>query len=112
MAGDSTQTAVYVTQDAGKTWAAPSMPLEGAGASVFLSAQEAIIYNGKQFYVTHDAAHTWVTVSPNIAFSDSFADMEFINAKSGWVLTFDSTNNHRSLYRTTDGGATWSPVIP
>jgi photosystem II stability/assembly factor-like uncharacterized protein len=112
MAGDSTQTAVYVTQDAGKTWVAPSTPLDGAGASVFLSADEAIIYNGTQFYVTQDAAHTWVTVSPNIAFADSFADMEFINAKSGWVLTFDSTNDHRSLYRTTDGGATWSPVIP
>ena len=112
MAGDSTQTAVYVTQDAGKTWAAPSMPLDGAGASVFLSAEEAIIYNGAQFYVTHDAAHTWVTISPNIDFGDSFAGMEFVNAQSGWVLTFDSTNNHRSLYRTTNGGATWLPVLP
>ena len=45
----------------------------------FLSAQEAIIYNGEQFYVTRDAARTWSTVSPDIVFGDSFADMDFVN---------------------------------
>jgi len=110
MAGDSTQTAVYVTTDAGKTWAVPSMPLEGAGASVFLSPQEAVIYNGELFYVTQDAARTWVTVTPNVAFGESFAGMDFVNTSLGWVITFDGT--HRSLYRTMDGGATWSVVIP
>ena len=110
MSGDSTQTAVYVTQDAGKTWAVPSPPLEGAGASVFLSPQEAVIYNGEQFYVTHDAARTWIAVTPNVVFGDSFAGMEFVDTSLGWVLTFDG--NHRSLYRTTDGGTTWSAVLP
>jgi photosystem II stability/assembly factor-like uncharacterized protein len=110
MSGDSTQTAVYITNDAGNTWAVPSEPLDGAGASVFLSPQEAVIYNGEQFYVTHDAARTWVVVTPSIAFGDSFTDMEFVNVSSGWVLTYDG--NHRSLYRTTDGGTTWSAVIP
>jgi photosystem II stability/assembly factor-like uncharacterized protein len=86
--------------------------LDGACASVFSSAQNAVIYNGTQFYVTHDAARTWVTVTPNIAFGDSFAAMDFVSASSGWVITYDSTNNHRSLYRTTDGGATWVVVIP
>jgi photosystem II stability/assembly factor-like uncharacterized protein len=111
MAGDSSQTVVYVTQDAGNTWAPPSMSLNGAGASVFVSAQDTILYNGKQFYVTRDAAHTWATVTPNTAFGDSFAGMDFVNAQSGWVLTLDAAN-HRSLYRTTDGGATWVVVIP
>ena len=111
MAGDSTQTAVYVTQDSGNTWATPSLPLHGAGASVFLSAQEAIIYNGEQFYVTHDGARTWVTVSPNISFGDSFAGMEFVNTLSGWVLILDAAN-HRTLYKTTDGGTTWSVILP
>ena len=112
MSGDSTQTAVFVTNDSGNTWAVPSTPLEGAGASVFLSPQEAVIYNGIKFYVTHDAARTWVTVTPNITFGDSFAGMDFVNTSSGWVLTFDPSTNHRSLYRTTDGGTTWSAVLP
>lgn len=111
ISGDTTQTAVYVTQDGGKTWAAPSTPLDGAGASVFLSPQEAVLYNGKQFTVTHDAARTWVTVSPNVAFGDSFADMDFVNTSTGWVLTLDA-NDHRALYRTSDGGATWLAVLP
>jgi photosystem II stability/assembly factor-like uncharacterized protein len=111
LAGESTQTAVYVTNDAGNTWALTPTLIPNAGASDFLSAQEAIIYNGGQFYVTRDAARTWTIVSPNIVFGDSFAGMDFVNLNTGWVITVDP-NNHRSLYRTTDGGATWLPVIP
>jgi photosystem II stability/assembly factor-like uncharacterized protein len=110
MSGDNTQTAVYVTQDGGKTWAVPSTPLDGAGHSVFLSPQEAILYNGTEFHVTHDAARTWVTVSPNVSFGDVFADMDFVNTSTGWVLTLDA-NDHRALYRTTDGGSTWLAVL-
>jgi photosystem II stability/assembly factor-like uncharacterized protein len=110
MASETSQTAVYVTEDAGQTWAVPSMALEGAGPSEFLSPLEAVVYNGKQFYVTHDAARTWVTVSSNVLFGDSFAGMEFINPLSGWVLTFDG--NQRSLFRTYDGGTTWFAVLP
>lgn len=111
ISGDATQTAVYVTNDAGKTWAVPSLPLDGAGASVWLSKQEAILFNGKQFYVTHDSARTWVTVSPNVDFSNSFLSMDFVNTSVGWVLTIGAYNHH-ALYRTTDGGTTWSAVLP
>jgi photosystem II stability/assembly factor-like uncharacterized protein len=85
--------------------------IPNAGPSEFLSAKEAILYNGQQFYVTRDAAQTWTTLSPNIVFGDSFASMDFVDLNTGWIITLDP-NNHRSLYRTNDGGATWSPVIP
>ena len=111
MSGDSTQTAVYTTNDAGNTWTLTPTLIPNAGASEFLSAEEAIIYNGEQFYVTRDAARTWSTVSPNIVFGDSFASMNFVNLNIGWVITVDPAS-HRSLYRTNDGGATWSPVLP
>ncbi len=111
LASESTQTAVYVTNDAGNTWTLTPTLIPNAGAADFLSAQEAIIYNGGQFYVTRDAARTWTSVSPNIVFGDSFAAMDFVNLNTGWVITVDP-NNHRSLYRTTDGGVTWLPVIP
>jgi photosystem II stability/assembly factor-like uncharacterized protein len=111
MAGDSTQTAVYVTHDAGNTWMLTPTLIPGAGASDFLSAQEGVIYNGEQFYVTRDAANTWNIVTPATAFGESFANMDFVNTSLGWVITFDA-ENHRSLYRTSDGGATWSSVIP
>jgi photosystem II stability/assembly factor-like uncharacterized protein len=111
MSGEETQTAVYITNDAGKTWTLTPTLIPNAGASDFLSAQEAIIYNGEQFYATHDAARTWSTVSPNIVFGDSFADMDFVSPNTGWVVTVDPAS-HRSLNRTNDGGVTWSPELP
>jgi photosystem II stability/assembly factor-like uncharacterized protein len=111
MSGESTQTAMYVTNDSGDSWTLMPMILSGAGETEFLSAQEVVMYDGEQFYVTHDAARTWVTVAPDIVFGETFANMEFVNTLSGWVITLDPTTNHRSLYRTSDGGATWFPVI-
>jgi photosystem II stability/assembly factor-like uncharacterized protein len=110
MSGDSTQTAVYVTNDSGESWSLTPTLIPEAGASNFLSAEEVIIYNGEQFYVTRDRARTWTTVAPDIVFGDSFATMEFVNPNSGWVITV--AGDTRSLYRTHDGGATWLPVTP
>ena len=112
LSGESTQTAVYVTSDSGDTWSLMPTIINGAGETEFLSDEEAIVYDGEQFYVTRDAARTWVTVAPDILFGETFAYMEFVNTMSGWVITLDPTTNHRSLYRTSDGGATWFPVIP
>lgn len=111
MSGDSTQTAVYVTRDGGDTWTLTPTLIPEAGASDILSADEVIIYNGEQFYVTHDAARTWATVTPDIVFGDSFVTMDFVNPNSGRIVNLDA-NGHRSLYRTHDGGATWFPVAP
>jgi photosystem II stability/assembly factor-like uncharacterized protein len=111
MSGDSTQTAVYITRDGGDTWTLTPTLIPEAGASDILSAEEVIIYNGEQFYVTHDAARTWATVTPDIVFGDSFVTMDFIEPNSGWIVILDA-NDHRSLYRTHDGGATWSPAAP
>lgn len=111
LSNESAQTAVYITNDAGNTWTLTPTLIPGAGASRFLSAQEAIIYNGDKFYVTRDAAQTWTIVTPNLKFGDTFANMDFVNPDAGWIITADA-NNHRSLYRTADGGATWQPVIP
>ena len=110
MSGDSTQTAIYVTNDGGDTWTLTPTLIPEAGESEILSAQEAVIYNGEQFYVTHDAARTWTTVSPDIVFGDSFVTMEFVNPNSGWIVTL--ADDERALYRTQDGGATWLPATP
>ena len=112
MSGESTQTAIYVTHDSGDTWSLTPTIIDGAGETDFLSSEEAILYDGEQFHVTRDAARTWVAVDPDIAFGETFAGMQFENTMSGWVITLDPTTNHRSLYRTSDGGATWFPVIP
>jgi len=107
---DETKLAVYVSNDAGNTWSLTPVLIPNGGSADFLSAVEAVIYNGEQFYVTHDAARTWSIIPPAVAFGETFAMMDFVNSATGWVIT--DSNDHRSLYRTNDGGATWSPVIP
>jgi photosystem II stability/assembly factor-like uncharacterized protein len=109
---DTINLAVYISDDSGKTWSLTPTLIPGAGSADFLSANEAVIYNGSQFYVTRDAARTWSIIPPDVLFDESFAGMDFVNALSGWVITVDPTTNERRLYRTSDGGATWFPVIP
>jgi photosystem II stability/assembly factor-like uncharacterized protein len=108
---DNTNLAVYTSDDSGDTWLLMPTLIPNGGSADFLSATEAVIYNGEQFYVTRDAARTWTIIPPDIKFGETFAGMDFVNALSGSVITLDPTNNGRSLYRTSDGGATWSPVV-
>jgi photosystem II stability/assembly factor-like uncharacterized protein len=109
---DESKMAFYVSNDSGNTWSLTPTFLPNGGSVDFLSATDAVVYNGEQFYVTRDAAQTWNTISPEIVFGDTFASMDFVNTSSGWVLTMDPTTQHSTLYRTTDGGSSWFPVIP
>ena len=110
VASNESKMAVYISNDAGNTWSLTPTLIPNGGSADFLSASEMIIYNGGQFYVTRDTARTWSIIPPDIVFGDTFALMDFVNTSTGWVITVDPTNQ-RTLYRTSDGGATWFPVI-
>ncbi|HEY5731925.1 MAG TPA: hypothetical protein VIS72_17900 [Anaerolineales bacterium] len=111
LTGDTYQLAVYVTRDSGSTWVLTPTLIPDGGSADFMSAEEIIIYNGNQFYVTRDAARTWSIIPPDVKFGDVYAGMDFSDPGTGWVITLDP-NNHRSLYKTGDGGATWFPIVP
>jgi len=111
IASDESKMAVYISNDSGETWSLTPTLIPVGGLADFLSATEAVVYNGQQFYVTRDAARTWSIIPPDVNFGDTFASMDFVNPNTGWVITVDPTTNHRSLYRTSDGGATWFPII-
>ena len=108
---DQNQLAIYASHDAGNTWSLTPTLIPNGNATNFLSTTDAVIFNGDQFYVTKDAAQTWNTVPADPKFHDTFAMMDFVNTSTGWVITSDA-NSHNSLYRTSDGGATWSNIIP
>ncbi|MCC6298219.1 MAG: hypothetical protein IT314_02895 [Anaerolineales bacterium] len=109
---DTSNLVIYTSNDAGNSWSLTPTLIPNGGDADFLSASEMIVYNRDQFYVTRDAANTWSIIPPDVKFGDSFSNMDFVSATTGYVVTQDPTTNHRSLYRTDDGGATWFPVIP
>lgn len=112
LASAEMQTLIYTTDDGGSTWTPAPVNLAGAGPLEILSAQEMIFYSSDQFYVTKDAANTFSAITPDIAFGESLSGMSFANSFTGWVVTTDPSSNHRALYKTTDGGLTWFPIIP
>ncbi len=99
--------AVYVSHDGGKSWARTPTLIPQGGQMNFVSDKDGFVWNGTSFYVTHDAAQTWTTVNPDVAFAESFAGMDFVSTTVGFVITSDASNNH-ALYKTTDGGKTWN----
>lgn len=110
MAGEVPQTAIYTTDNSGNAWRLTPTLIPGTGEIDFLSGQEAVLYNGEQFYVTRDAARTWTAIAPDLVFGDGFVTMDFVTPLAGWLVSMDDSDN-RSLYRTHDGGATWLPVL-
>ncbi|HEY2980155.1 MAG TPA: sialidase family protein [Anaerolineales bacterium] len=109
--GNEYHLAVYVSSDGGDTWSLTPLLIPNGGSADFVSAQEGLVWNGDQFYVTRDAAQTWTTVAPDVVFGDTFARMDFVRLADGWVITYDSTSRY-GLYRTADGGATWTSLFP
>lgn len=111
MSSENPQLAVYSSNDSGNTWLLTPMLIPHGSAADIVSVEEIVIYNGSQFYVTRDAAQSWIAISPDVVFGDTFAGMDFVAASTGWVIALDPTTGHRSLYKTADGGATWFPVV-
>jgi photosystem II stability/assembly factor-like uncharacterized protein len=76
------------------------------------SPKDFFVWDGSApFSASHDAGASWTTVTPNINIQDNLVSMQFINASTGWALTSDA-NSHRMLYKSVDGGATWTVLIP
>lgn len=104
---------IYATHDGGATWSR-STSFARNGASIdFASWKDVFGYAlSDVFHVTNDAGATWRTVTPNVRFSElayQFLGMDFISPTAGWIL-IENESRMTSLYRTTDGGATWTQL--
>jgi photosystem II stability/assembly factor-like uncharacterized protein len=104
-------TLVYRTTDGGETWT-PGQVIAGGRPADFFSFHEGVAWgNGNQFNVTRDAGQTWGALVPNQDFSASLVSFQFVNPLVGWALTTNEVQDP-SLFKTTDGGATWSLIVP
>lgn len=108
--GETLRTAFYLSRDGGGTWQFASI-VPRAEAVDFVGAAEGILWAEDRFYLTTDGAQTWAALTPDVLFGETFAGMDFVNLMTGWALTYDETGQ-RGLYRTDDGGATWTPLLP
>jgi len=101
----------YVSHDSGQTWTA-STPVAQGGFLAVGSATDFFVWDGSTpLNASHDGGASWSTITPNIDIKDNMVSMQFVNATTGWALTSDASS-HRSLYKTIDGGNTWTTIIP
>jgi photosystem II stability/assembly factor-like uncharacterized protein len=103
--GATYRTGFYATHDGGVNWEFVTF-MPGAGAVDCVSPSDGFFWTGEQFFVTQDGAQTWTTINSDTLFGKSFAGMDFVNTRTGWVWTYDQSGKY-GLYKTTDGGATW-----
>lgn len=99
--------AIYDSGDGGATWELTPTMIPQGGSLDMVSTKDGFAWNGTDFYVTHDGAASWTTVAPDVAFTDSFSGMDFVDATTGFVVTSDASGG-RGLYKTSDGGTTWN----
>jgi len=94
-----------------------SSPLDSGylGQIAAVSAGTAFLAGARSsLLVTTDAGSRWRTVRPVIGDSGGgTAQVIFVNCRDGFVLGDDARNNEvPTIWRTTDGGARWSGVVP
>ncbi|MDQ2726664.1 MAG: hypothetical protein M3Y91_02085 [Actinomycetota bacterium] len=131
-AAGSTAKALYATADAGATFTPEGSPAPRGGDGGALAAASAADLaiatssGGAEIYRSTDHAATWTTALQLADGGLGFGDFGFTDATHGFAVhapaakvTQVSQNgadvshagpNLATLYRTADGGATWSPV--
>ncbi len=108
--GSEGMTAEFLkTQDDGATWTIGA-PVPGSGRTSVASLDDVFVWFGNDLSVSHDSGHSWKTVAPNVDLSDTLAQFQFVDARTGWAVANDASG-HASLYKTTDGGQTWTAQI-
>lgn len=108
---DASNIDFYITHDGGVTWSATT-PVSGSGKYSIISPEDIISWDGDQYlHVSHDGGLSWNNIATNINVTDTLMKFDFVDALTGWMLTGDATNHH-AFYKTVDGGATWTVLIP
>ncbi len=101
--------ALVRTTDGGRHWRDVTPPF----GLFYLNATNVAVLTARFAWVgsfrTVDAGRTWKSVQASI----DIRSINFINIHDGWLLSFRGANNasvETEVYRSTDGGETWTKV--
>ena len=99
---------LYVTHNGGNTWTPSPAFARNAEHTEIISKGNTISWDwANVFHSTSNAGSTWTTITPNVTFGDGFRELDFVSPTTGWARLQES-DGHTALYRTTDGGSTWT----
>ncbi len=110
----------YTTHDGGITWTGDptnANKVVKPGSYAFADALHGWCWDGgTNLYFTTDGAQTWGGMLTSLDLSDRLSQMEFVPGPAGqftgWALTSVDDAGQTQLYKTTDNGGTWTPLIP
>ncbi len=98
---------LYVTHDGGATWESTT-PLQANVSNVYVvDVNHAWANKGNTFYSTSDGGQHWTSSTSSI--QNGVSSMNFISNTTGWAIG-NSDTNEPLLFKTTDGGQTWSKI--
>ena len=98
--------AIYTTEDTGRTWTLRRMPF--SGIPDFVDARTAWVTAGTSLELTTNGGQDWVLVKQ--FGSAKRISEKFLDAKNGFVWTIRCYPSPTTLWKTTDGGQTWSMI--
>jgi photosystem II stability/assembly factor-like uncharacterized protein len=102
---------LYITHNGGATWTASPAFARNAEHTDVISMTNTISWDWTNiFHATGNSGNSWTTVTPNVHFGDEFRELDFVSATTGWVR-LQLADGHTALYRTTDGGSTWTMLF-
>ncbi|HEY7201479.1 MAG TPA: sialidase family protein [Candidatus Dormibacteraeota bacterium] len=109
--------ATFVTSDGGRTWRRVSTE---AAVTTFLDRDHAVAVDlgpSDRFGISDDAGRTWRTVPQPTTLLGAPLDVRpsgpfFLDAADGWWFGPRPGTGQGTLWRTVDGGRTWSDLAP
>ena len=105
---------IYRTDDGGQTWIHQGIVQNGQDVD-FDSPSSGWMAAGTSLYRSTDSGMTWAAMSlTGIPSTESILKVDFVDGQYGWVITTpdSSTLSPLKLYRTEDGGANWTQLLP
>lgn len=105
---------VYRSSDGGQTWSFQSAVPDGEEVD-FTSIDSGWACGGTALLKTTDGSLTWTSPAmAGVPPADYILKLDFVDDMNGWILTTpdDYTWTPLRLFHTTDGGASWTQLLP